>query len=930
MGDPITRNNGGESIAVGRDDDQIQLEASMRSVPSGNGKAVSPQQLMALHNQRDNAKSGLSQTANIQSNDEGEVIMGGENPEVEHGVDKVSAVVQKAKERLKKIAETEGTQKEEILAAQKGEKPKGEGKLRYPKEEDTGRKHDEGEGTKDKYYPDYQKGRDYLKKLKANFQLKLRKIGLLLADTKEDEDAEEKKEEKKEIQGTLKVLGAKIRRSLRKAASVEEDVRMKKVTYPKEKDLGRDYDQKDVKDRYQGDTVNPLNKSLEKMWSLNKNIKTARDNALKLEVPDVKVPPEKEMGGNGMDKLPLDKPEKEKADAPRGKMDAKDAEKCAKELESVVEALKKDDDEYAVEIDKIEKAISCLKGEKDDKDKDKKPEIKKDEKEGEEKGELGEPKEKPKMSKDLDAIGEEAGKELPFGGKKKAAVKDTVIVAKGKDDKAEKAKKEKAEKEKKEKEEKEKAEKEKKAKEKKAELEETAKKGDDKDKKKCPKCKCEPCECKERAKEEKKEKEEKEKKEKAKKDKEKKAELETYVPEVGEERVPESVDPLAIYDESIRDAIADAESRGLKEGVDVPSFEETRSQIDPEGAVLENIEQINDIYGVEVFGEEEIALREFEEREPPRPEIEEELDIDEDDIGGLQAVFTRQPTKLASYWEVTDKDGEAIIKASVRDIYGKKFAENWDWVSSEKYGQLICQKLRENGVTYVAQMMGTKANMSKVAEALEKSAKKKGGKTPALKQKLKDKQYYSKLYPKDFASKMTKQYKKAELELSEKDKEIIEMKERLAQMETENEEIKKAVSCKEKEKEKAEKDKEKSEKKAESLETDQVLRIRANKAIALTNQMIAKGLIKAAKKDEFIDRLMLMDDISFAMEEALVNDKESLAEKIAENSAGNKLTRKGGIEKGLNIIASNSNMKSFNDDLKDVWSVPQGARQKKN
>ena len=92
--------------------------------------------------------------------------------------------------------------------------------------------------------------------------------------------------------------------------------------------------------------------------------------------------------------------------------------------------------------------------------------------------------------------------------------------------------------------------------------------------------------------------------------------------------------------------------------------------------------------------------------------------------------------------------------------------------------------------------------------------------------------------------------------------------------------------------------------------------------------MIDKGLIKESEKNSSIDDLMLMDDISFAMEEKMTKNKESLASAISKNNKGNKLIRKGGLSQGINVIASNNNMTTFKDELGGLWSTPKGAHAK--
>ncbi|MFW9872488.1 MAG: hypothetical protein ACFFG0_05240 [Candidatus Thorarchaeota archaeon] len=832
----ITRSDGNEKTYIGRNDDQRELERSIKSASfNKGGNPVSPQDLIAIHNQRDKIDSGnsVSSIADRYANNQQSDIQAEVAPEVNYGVDKVSALIEKAKEKLNKISNVDGLN---AVAAQD--------KLRYPKDEDTGRKHDE-QASKDKYYPDYESGRDYLKKLKSNFMLKLRKISSLFnslsqidmeiektakadkekdkekekkedkkALEKEKKEKEEKKKEKKEkkadLEGSLKVVGAKIRRAISKISSVEEDLRSKKISYPKEKDLGRDYDQKDAKDRYKGPESNPLNKDLSKMWSLNKTVKTARDETMKIDIPD-----EKTMGGNNMDKLPLDKKEDVKSEAPKGKIPEEDEKKMINELKSVIESLNKADEDFTMEIKKIEKAIEHMEEEAGVK----KPFKKKEEDKGLEKGENGEIEKTPKPKPDLKDLGEEdVKKELPFGKKSSLNKKAEV-----------------------------------------GELEEE-----------------EP--------------------------------LNDMSPETGNDWLDKYIkEQIVKSDKEITvDMVKEQIQNVMGDLTNIP--------------IMETINKVNEIIGTSPGVEEDGYFEEAEDVIPSK------LPEEGTGVESITAIFTRKPTKQASYWEVKDKDNKTILKASCSQIYGKKTFENWNWISSEDYGKELCARIREEGPTVVANLLKTDINMTKHARDIEiQAANKKKKSSP--KKNTNNTDYYSKAYgDKGYASKLTKKYKSASLE--EKDNKIIEsfqkenaeLKEKLSQLEDENERIAKKVSDKEKEIEKEKKEKEEAKKKASLEELDKKLRIRANKAIALANIMIGKGLIKENQKDELIDDFMLMDDISFSIEEKLANDKISMIEAVAENKQGNKLIRKGGLNNGINIISNN--IGSFKSKLEDLWKKP--------
>ncbi len=806
---PITRADGSDKIEIGRTVEEMEINASLRSVKGNNlNGPVSAQELMAIHKQRDTVSDeGLSVTASPKNIEIMEEHMDANNvsPEVDYGVDKVSSLIEKAKARLAQMNKTEG---KDILAEQQ--------KMRYPKDEDEGRKYDE-KASKDNYFDDYKKGKDYLKELKSNFLLKLKKISSLLQENSGTE-----------VEGKLKVLGANIRRALNKISSVEEDVRMDKVEYKKEKDTGREYDEKSTKDKYVDPDENPINKSLEKMWSLNKTIKTARDESMKLDIPD-----EKSMGGNDMDKLPTDKKlSLDEKDAPKGKPVKEDAEKMVKELQGVVESLKKADEDFADEISKIEKAIEVLK--KDTGKEDKKKDVKKDkdeDKDEDKKGDMGEIEKTPKVKPDLKEMGKGVAKEEAFGKKPMLDKKPTM-------------------------------------------------------------------------------------------DKNPMFGKKPAMPPAKKASMNKAADlGLDAYRAEIQNQIG-------KTNADI-TVDEVIDQL-----VQDYPEGIENVDATEVIGKISMIISGGTPNANPtlnsevNPESMNQQGVEDK---GLMATFVRGSTKLGSYWEIKDSEDNIIIKASCKDIYGKKTFENWDWVSSEDYGKLICSKIRNNGPLYVAKAMGTELNMTKEAESLEVNAKSKE-RTPALTKKITNEtDYMAKAYgDKDFAKKMTKDYtKKASLE-NETDKEenikIAKLQEELAMSKKENEILAKKLACEEEEKKKIEKEKKEEEKKASGLETDKMLRIRANKSIALASQMINKGLIKESQKEITIDRLMLMDDVSFAMQEEMTRDSQKIADAITENIKGNKLIRKGGLNQGINIVSSNIG-NSLKEELENVWKknkvVPQ-------
>ena len=262
------------------------------------------------------------------------------------GQDRIAQIMARAKKRLTTAAA-------------------GEGKAdRYKPDSDEGRKYDEGPATKDKYFPDYAKGRDALKKLKANLALKLNKVSGLV-----------RKAIGTKAYAKLKSLRKDLRAELAIVAGVAEDVRMKEVSYSPEKDPGRQDEATRAKDKRMGPDTNPINNQLSKMWSNNAHMPKVAENIYDPEGDEGKDTKgtNKEMGGNGMKTPPKDKGTEDRKDAPKGKEKSENASEQIKNLQNAVKELEKKDDDFAKEIDVLTEAVEGFGGKPKVKGKDKAP-----------------------------------------------------------------------------------------------------------------------------------------------------------------------------------------------------------------------------------------------------------------------------------------------------------------------------------------------------------------------------------------------------------------------------------------------------------------------------------------------------------------------------------------------------------------------------
>lgn len=232
----------------------------------------------------------------------------------------------------------------------------------------------------------------------------------------------------------------------------------------------------------------------------------------------------------------------------------------------------------------------------------------------------------------------------------------------------------------------------------------------------------------------------------------------------------------------------------------------------------------------------------------------------------LTAVFNKASTKADSYWEVKDNEDNVIISFSGADAYGKKLFNEWNWFSTEKYGQNLLARIRKDGIRTVAGLVNGKYKMTKHASIIEYRIN--GLNKEA---KIDPKKYYTDYFGKNKATAWYGQEMAKELSGIKKFKgaDIISDNKKLA---SENEELKKKVA------EMTEQLDQASDKISEKEEKE-ILRSKAEKALKLSNKMLDKGLIKKEKLEETVEKLTVMDDISFSMMTAMVD--ETTMEKVS-------------------------------------------------
>jgi hypothetical protein len=301
----------------------------------------------------------------------------------------------------------------------------------------------------------------------------------------------------------------------------------------------------------------------------------------------------------------------------------------------------------------------------------------------------------------------------------------------------------------------------------------------------------------------------------------------------------------------------------------------------------------------------------------------------------LTATFTRTATKANSYWEVSDNDGEVVLAFTGADAFGKKIFANWNSFSTKAYGKALLDKIREKGFVAVAELFAMEPNMTKHACAIERFAKgdddkkemkekkekakkekeekeaqekkekeekkknkkaflrrkaapKKRGKTPP---KTYFQQYFgkgdsdAKAYGRDLSGKV-------DLNVVSENKKL---KKIVADLETKNEKLIQSNN---------------------GLVDEKKLRARAEKALILVNAMVDKKIIKAEDRETTVEKLTIMDDLSYQMMNDFVN-KAQAGKEVDEALVKN--AKNGKVVSGLkNLLVQTSNVEGFRGKLSDM------------
>ena len=104
-------------------------------------------------------------------------------------------------------------------------------------------------------------------------------------------------------------------------------------------------------------------------------------------------------------------------------------------------------------------------------------------------------------------------------------------------------------------------------------------------------------------------------------------------------------------------------------------------------------------------------------------------------------------------------------------------------------------------------------------------------------------------------------------------------------------------------------------KKVANLENDKKLRARAEKALVLANRMLDRKIIKAEDLENTVEKMTVMDDISYQMMNDFVDKNvENVASKVIEKEAG-----KGKIKAGLkNMILIPEKVTGMRDQIQSM------------
>ena len=271
---------------------------------------------------------------------------------------------------------------------------------------------------------------------------------------------------------------------------------------------------------------------------------------------------------------------------------------------------------------------------------------------------------------------------------------------------------------------------------------------------------------------------------------------------------------------------------------------------------------------------------------PAKPKDEKEKE--KKDEKGNPCPKSASVDKNNSYWSVFRGD-ELVLRASVEDLYKEKYAEAFDWASSEEYGKKLLSSILNDGLIVTGEKLGIGSMIKISAE--------KGGL-----EKLDPKSYYRKIYPASYVKELFKELKKkSELETSQ-------LKVKLADTEKENETLKKEVA---------------------DLNEKQTLHAKAEKALSLVKLAVEKGLVEQKEFDNVVDGLMLSNDEGFdsfsklVLKAPAIKKANTIDEKISMvKNASLKRTENVTLDHPIQIQNQGSPHGMLKSELEKIWKIP--------
>ena len=269
-------------------------------------------------------------------------------------------------------------------------------------------------------------------------------------------------------------------------------------------------------------------------------------------------------------------------------------------------------------------------------------------------------------------------------------------------------------------------------------------------------------------------------------------------------------------------------------------------------------------------------------------------------LAGVKAVFSKVAAAGGkvdienSYWSVkAGKDETVVLRASVKELYPVKEASEkkaaYDWCSSPDYGRKLLAAVKADGVEKTAQALGIVPMVRSAAPS---------GK------KVDPSSYYKQVYPASYVSELLKDHEK-------KASEAVGLMERKA-TELAGENARLAAELKKR-------------------DEDIALHARAEKALAVVAAGVEKGIIAAAKRQDYLDNAMAMDDKGFEAFAKMVEDASAPAAATAKVASAKELIRAASAAPGLKsaVVLKESPAPVASDmksSLENIWKHPPTGR----